>query len=127
MGKRIIVIDDQVDVRNAFKLALEDTDIEVDTAGSGEEGLEKIKSTSYDLIYLDLKMPGIDGVETLLAIRGMDPTIPVYVITAFLAEFMNGLKKVQAAGYEFELVKKPLEMTEIRDVTCSIVDGKIKC
>jgi CheY-like chemotaxis protein len=127
MDRRIIIIDDQVDVRNSFKLALEDTGILVDSASSGEEGLEMIKKNNYDLIYLDLKMPGIDGVETLLAIRNIYPDIPVYIITAFLADFMSGLKRLQNEGYEFELVKKPLEMSDIKNVTCSIIDGKIRC
>ena len=123
MKKRIIIIDDQVDIRNAFELALEDTDIEVDTAASGIEGLEKIKNGQYDLVYLDLKMPGINGIETLHAIRKKDMELPVYLITAFHQEFMEEIIEVQKKGYEFELLKKPLEMDEIKQITCAVIDG----
>ncbi|MBC8439313.1 MAG: response regulator [Deltaproteobacteria bacterium] len=123
MDKRIIVIDDQIDIRNAFELALEDTGIDVATAESGRAGLKRIQENSYDLVYLDLKMPGMNGIETLHAIRKMNPTIPVYIITAFHGEFMDGLLEAQQKGYEFELLKKPLEMDEIRQITVGILNG----
>jgi DNA-binding NtrC family response regulator len=125
MGKHIIVIDDQPDIRNIFELALEDTDIAVDTAESGITGLEKISKNHYDLIYLDLKMPGMNGVETLYAIRGIDANLPVYIITAFHAEFLDELKEAQGKGCNFELLKKPIGMKEIRQITCSILNGPI--
>jgi DNA-binding NtrC family response regulator len=123
MGKRIIVIDDQVDIRNSFQLALEDTEIEVDTAESGAAGLEKLVSKHYDLVCLDLKMPGMNGVETLHAIREKSIDVPVYIITAFHQEFFKELAEAQEKGYNFELLKKPLAMDEIRQITCAILDG----
>ena len=123
MGRRIIVIDDQVDIRNAFELALEDTDIEVDTADSGYVGIDKLSRSPYDLVFLDLKMPGMNGIETLQAIREKDSELPVYIITAFHKEFMEDLNEAQDKGYDFELLRKPLELDEIKNITCAIIDG----
>ena len=123
MGRRIIVIDDQVDIRNAFELALEDTDIEVDTAESGYVGIDKLSRSPYDAVFLDLKMPGMNGIETLQAIREKDSELPVYIITAFHKEFMEDLNEAQDKGYDFELLRKPLELDEIKNITCAIIDG----
>ncbi len=65
MGKHILVIDDDEAIRGSFQLALEDTDYNVDTSESAKEGIEKVQSKKYDLIFLDLKMPGRSGIETL--------------------------------------------------------------
>ncbi len=69
MSERILVIDDEEVVRMSFTLALEDAGFRVDTAESGEKGLQMKKDAEYDLIFLDLKMPGMNGVETLRQIR----------------------------------------------------------
>ncbi len=87
MEKQILVIDDEVAVRNSFELALEDTRYALDTAATGEEGVAKIREGAFQLIFLDLKMPGMDGVETFRQIRKLDDSVPVYIITAFAKEF----------------------------------------
>ncbi|WP_035239249.1 response regulator [Desulfobacter vibrioformis] len=121
MGKHIIIIDDDEHIRNAFSLSLEDTDIIVDKAESGALGLELVQKTHYDLVYLDLKMPGMSGIETLKAIRKLNPSLPVYIITAFHLEFMDDLKEVQRQGCDFELLSKPIEIDEIKYITYSIL------
>ena len=60
MGKHILVIDDNEDIRKSFVLALKNTEYQVDTTGSGEEGIEKERIKGYDLIFLDLKMQSLD-------------------------------------------------------------------
>jgi CheY-like chemotaxis protein len=54
MIKRVLVIDDNEMVRKSFVLALEDTGFQIETAKSGEEGIEKVQAAKYDLIFLDL-------------------------------------------------------------------------
>ncbi len=69
MSKRILIIDDEEAVRRSFILAFEDIGFKVDTAESGERGLQMKKDSEYDLIFLDLNMPGMNGVDTLRQIR----------------------------------------------------------
>lgn len=122
MSKNILVIDDEEGVRKSFILALEDTNYQVDTAESGNIALKKLKSNQYDLIFLDLKMPGLNGIKTLQKIRKIDNKVPIYIVTAFHKEFLNELNSVRDEGIKFELVKKPLNSSQIVMITKSVLE-----
>ncbi len=123
MSKRILAIDDDEVIRKSFTLALEDTGYEVDTAESGEKGIEMQQKAGYDLIFLDLKMPGLDGVETLKGLRKIDESVPIYVITAFHKEFTDRLKALIEEGIAFDLIEKPIGRDRIVFVTRCILEG----
>ncbi len=123
MGKRILVIDDEESVRDAFVLALEETLYEVDTAASGTEGLEKALGWHPDLIFLDLRMPGMDGVEVLRRLHQCCRSIPVYIVTAFYQEYLKPLRQVVDEGIPFQLAKKPLSGEDIREVARGVLEG----
>ncbi len=125
MSKHILVIDDDEDIRASFVLALKDKGYIVDTAETGEEGIEKERSKKYDLIFLDLKMPGISGVEALREIRKVNKETPIYIITAFYKEFFDELKTAEKEDLSFELLKKPIDKGQILLVTKSILEGTI--
>ena len=114
MAKLILIIDDEEAVRKSFVLALEDEGYDVDTVSSGEEGVRAVKKRQPDLIFLDLKMPGMNGVDTLKEIREIDTKVPVYVITAFLKEFLDLLNAAVKQGVQFEVLNKPIESQQIR-------------
>jgi DNA-binding response OmpR family regulator len=117
MKKNILVIDDDEAVRKSFILALEETAHQVDTAESGEKGIEKVKTTTYDLVFLDLKMPGLNGVQTLRQLRQLDALLPVYIVTAFHKEFFKDLKLLSEDGIAFDLLRKPIGGDEIVELT----------
>ena len=121
--KRILVIDDEEAIRNSFMLALEDTGYQVDTAASGEKGIELQKDNRYDLIFLDLKMPGMNGVETLRELRNIDSAVPIYIVTAFYGEFFDQLRIAEKEDIDFEIMRKPIGGDGIRLVTRSILEG----
>jgi len=121
MIKRVLVIDDDEAIRKVFLLALEGTDLQVDTAISGAKGLEMMKQQTYDLICLDLKMPELSGVDTLKKLRKIDPDILVYIITAYYGEFAEELRKAQEDGLKFELMMKPLTSNQIMCLTKGIL------
>ena len=123
MSKRILVIDDESVIRRSFALALEDSGYLVDTASSGEEGIERIESIKYDLIFLDLNMPGLNGVETLRELRARDKDVSVYIQTAFHAAFANQLRQAAKDGMDFEILKKPLRSDQIVSITKGILEG----
>jgi DNA-binding response OmpR family regulator len=123
MTKHILVIDDEPSIRKSFLTALEDTGYLVETAESGEVGIEKIERKKYDLIFLDLNMPGLDGVETLRELREIDKDVPIYILTAFHAAFTDRLRGAAADKIDFELLKKPLSSDQIVSITKGILNG----
>jgi len=122
LSKRILVIDDEEMIRRSFVIALKDMPYQIDTVESGEKGIEKIKTNKYDLIFLDLKMAGIDGVETLIEIRKTDKDVPVYIVTSFHKEFFYQLKGAKEQNIHFELVSKPLKAEKIVLITKSVLE-----
>lgn len=114
--KKILVIDDDPAVRLAFKLVLEDGGYNVRVAECGLDGIELAKQERPDLIFLDLKMPGIDGVETLRRLKAHDSTFNVYIVTAFSQEYLEELQSVRDEGWTFELASKPLSSEQIRSI-----------
>jgi DNA-binding response OmpR family regulator len=123
MSKRILVIDDNEAVRRSFTLALEDVDCQVDTAESGEAGIDKASNTEYDLIFLDLKMPGVNGVETLIRLRDNGCKMPIYIVTAFHEEFIDQLRVAAEKDYEFEIMRKPIDSQDLVRATKAILEG----
>ncbi|WP_313951657.1 response regulator [Accumulibacter sp.] len=119
----ILVIDDDRAVRDAFELALADDGYDIQLAASGQLGLELAAARRPDLVFLDLKMPGMDGVETLRRLQAADATIPVYVATAFAQEYMEGLRQAKQAGLRFQLAAKPLSPNQIRMIVKSITNS----
>jgi DNA-binding response OmpR family regulator len=105
----------------SFTLAFEGTGFEVDTAESGEKGLQMKKDAEYDLIFLDLKMPGMNGIQTLRQIRETDKDVPIYIVTAFHKEFFDELKIARKEKLDFEVLKKPVSNEEIVLLTKSIL------
>lgn len=123
MKKRILVIDDDAGIRKSFTLALEDTGYEVVTVASGYDGLELHKEKRFNLIYLDLKMPVLDGVETLIRLREIDSVVPIYIVTAYHQEYFERLQKAVENNISFELLQKPIDISQICTVTRGILDG----
>jgi CheY-like chemotaxis protein len=81
--KKLLIVDDEENIRMLFKEELEDEGYEVDTAANGYEALAKFKNGTYDLIILDIKMPGMDGIQVLNEIKNMNKDQPVVLCSAY--------------------------------------------
>ena len=81
--KSILVVDDEENIRFLYKEELIDEGYDVTLASGGNEALELLKTKKPDLITLDIKMPGMDGIETLRRIKEIDKNIPVILCTAY--------------------------------------------
>ncbi len=126
MIKRILVIDDEEAVRKLFSLALEDTPYEVHTADSGEKGLELWSVVRYDLIFLDLYMPGMSGIEVLREIRKTDMDTIIYIITSYYKEFLEEISKAINDGLKFEFIHKSNTYEKIALIAKEILeDSKV--
>ncbi|MBW2208617.1 MAG: response regulator, partial [Deltaproteobacteria bacterium] len=80
---RILIVDDELVVRDSLKEWLEDEGFRVDMVESGTEALERLAEESFHLMLLDIKMPGMDGVEVLKRAREIHPELPVVMMTAY--------------------------------------------
>ncbi|WP_027158507.1 response regulator [Methylobacter luteus] len=116
MVSKILVIDDDPAVRGAFRLILENDNFSVREAENGLQGIEMTLAERPDLIFLDLRMPGIDGVETLRRLKAIDEALNIYIVTAFASEYMEQLKDIHEEGFQFELASKPLSSEQIRNI-----------
>lgn len=119
MTQDVLIIDDDAAVRGSFQLVLGEIGCAVRLAEDGEQGVALAKAKRPDLIFLDLKMPGIDGVETMRRLLAIDPTLNIYIVTAFSQEYLSDLKQAQVEGLSFQLANKPLSSTQIRHIARS--------
>lgn len=111
---RILIIEDELETANTVKEALALEDISADIALNGEEGLQKFEKENYDLILLDLKMPGLSGEEVLSAIRRKDPFVDVIIYTNY-KDFAD-VKKLTNIGIEGYINKGPsADLIELLD------------
>lgn len=118
--KRILVIDDDEPIRKLFKETLEKKNYHVLTADSGKKALKLVHSWNFNLIFLDLKMSAMDGVETLRRIRRIDKTLPVVIITGYAASEMLQKALKQAP---FGVMKKPFGAKDILRCTENFLNG----
>ena len=79
-----------------------------------------VKKNRYELIFLDLKMKGLEGVETLRELRKLAGDVPIYIVTAFAREYMSFLIEAARDGVEFEIMLKPISTKDIVEVARSV-------
>ncbi|UCH85362.1 MAG: sigma-54-dependent Fis family transcriptional regulator [Candidatus Latescibacterota bacterium] len=112
MSKVILVVDDEKTIRWSLGEALGEEGYEVIDADTGEKGLETFKNKSADLMLLDLKLPGEDGIAVLKKVHKIDPTVPVIMMTAY-GEVETAVEAMKSGAYDFVLKPFALEKLKI--------------
>jgi DNA-binding response OmpR family regulator len=107
--KRIMVVDDEENIRFLYKEELEDEGFLVELAKNGEEALEKLPDFKPDLITLDIKMPGMNGIEVLKRIREQDRELPIVLCSAY-GEYKQDFTTWASDAY----VVKCADLTELK-------------
>ena len=118
--KRILIVDDDEPIRRLFKETLEKNNYHVVTSDNGIEALQLIKSWNFDLIFLDLKMPDMDGVETFRRIRRTNKSVSVVIITGYATSELLQRALKQAP---FGVMKKPFGAKDILRSTENFLSG----
>jgi len=106
----ILVVDDEQMIRSLFKETLEELGHSVITAETGSEGLELVKQRDFDLVFLDLKMPGMVGDELFGRIKAIKPRLPVTIITGYPD---SGMMRRALAQAPFGVMNKPFDESDI--------------
>jgi two-component system, sensor histidine kinase len=104
LSGRVLVVDDIWNIREYFSLLVEDTNAEVDTAIDGKHAVEICLQKDYDLILMDMNMPGMNGLETMNMLRDLGFETPIVAITGY-AEMLDG--SAQEMGYQ-DCLSKPV-------------------
>ena len=106
MSQRILIVDDEPGIRQALKQVLEYEGMEVRAASSGGEAITVYPEYRPDLVFLDVKMAGLDGLETLHRLRGLDPQAVIVMISGH-ATVATAVEATQAGAFDF--LEKPLD------------------
>ena len=129
---KLLIIDDERGIRNTLREILGDEGHEVDVAENGQQGLEMAQAKAYDLIYSDIKMPEMDGLEVLKALKEPTPSLPegketessetpVVMITGH-GDVETAVQALKLGAYDFLL--KPLDLNRILITTKNALESK---
>ena len=110
MSRRVLIVDDEKGIREALKQVLEYEEIEVQTCASGHEALRVYPEFHPHLVFLDVKMEGMDGLETLKRVRELDPHAQVVMISGH-GTIQTAVEATQLGAYDF--LEKPLDTDRI--------------
>ena len=107
---RILVVDDDPGMVDTLADVLAASGYETAKAISGQEAIEKARATAFDLILMDIQMPGLNGVQTLHALRALDPRVAVVMMTAYTRDELVA-ESERTTGYG--VLSKPLDLDRV--------------
>jgi DNA-binding response OmpR family regulator len=115
----ILVVDDEKNIRLTMSVALESLSIPVQTAVNGEEALQKLHEGQFSLVFLDLRMPGMDGMDVLRRIRDDWPSLRVIIVTAH-GTIDSAVEAMKLGAVDF--IQKPFSPAEIRNLAKLVLE-----
>lgn len=113
MSEKILLVDDEKDFLDVMSERIEARGMNVTTADSAEKALEDVESGNFDAIILDLKMPGMDGLETLKAIKKKNPDLQVILLTGH-ATVEKGIEAMKLGAMDF--LEKPADLDKLTEI-----------
>jgi len=116
---KILIVNDEEDIRLTLDQALIDEGYEVSKAINGQEALQKLMEQPFDLILLDLKMPGLDSLAVLQRMTELHPEIKIIIISA-RATVESAVEAMKLGATDF--IQKPFTPVEIRDMVSKVLD-----
>jgi two-component system, OmpR family, phosphate regulon sensor histidine kinase PhoR len=111
--KAILVVDDEITVCKSIRSALVQEDYDIDMALSGEEALRMEQAKKYDVMIVDLMMPGISGLDLLRSIKTTNPSVRVIMVTGY-PTMKNTLQAMQIGAFDF--LPKPFLPADLRSL-----------
>jgi DNA-binding NtrC family response regulator len=121
---KILAIDDEKNIRHLIRSEFTLEGFDVITAGSGEEGLEKFNRGPFDVVFLDLKLPGIDGIETLRQLKRQSSKTEVIMITGH-GEIKSAVASMKLGARDY--VTKPFKLDELLTLAKQVIQDRRAC
>ena len=121
MKSQILIIDDETAVRDSLKMILEYDGYDCRIAQSGQDGIAEIQRDSPDLVFLDVKMPGMDGLEVLRTLREHDETVPVVMISGH-GTVSTAVEATKLGAFDF--LEKPLSTERVKVTIRNALDKR---
>lgn len=118
---RVLVVDDERDMLEILQDFFEGEGYSVMVAESGERAIEICRADSFDVAITDMRMPGIDGLHTLVQLRQLDPRLPVIVVTGYASDDTE--QRCRSAG-AFECVQKPVDLDDLLRLVGAAVETR---
>lgn len=115
----ILVVDDEVEICKILKKSLSADKHKVKTSSKSQEALEWIKKEYFDVVFLDIMMPGISGIEILEEIKKVSPDTKIIIITGMMIE-RDFVKKMKGKG-AWGCIQKPFKLEEIEKILISFI------
>ena len=119
---KILVIDDERSIRNTLKDILEFEKHEVALAGDGQTGLDAAQSESFDIIFSDIKMPGMDGIELLTMLKEKEVEAPVVMISGH-GNIETAVECIKKGAFDF--IEKPIDLNRLLITVRNALDKNI--
>jgi len=116
--KRLLVVDDEPNVRLNYRITLEGEGYKIIETGTALDALQKLRTQPFDLAILDMRMPEMDGLELLAAMRREEIGTPAVIITAF-SDVPHAVRAMRLGAIDF--LQKPLRPEELRQVVAEII------
>jgi DNA-binding NtrC family response regulator len=107
----ILVVDDERTLARVVKVFLTEAGYETEVAGDAESALEMLERLKPDVVFTDVRLPGMSGIELLQKVRAFDPTISVVVMTAF-GSIEGAVEAVKLGAFDY--IKKPVDLDELK-------------
>ena len=121
----ILIVDDNLSMCKTMSLVLERKGYVVTTAGDESEAIKRVKKSPFDMVFLDIKMPLMDGVETYLAIKKVNPKAVAIMMTAYPIE-VSDLVEQALNNHAYTCLFKPLDMEKLLRLVDEIRQRKLK-
>src|SRR6266403_597616 len=118
MNERLLIVDDETNVRLNFRLTLETEGYEIFEARSGEQAVQLLATHSFALAILDMRMPGMDGLELLAKMRESGIKVPAMIVTAY-SDVPHAVKAMKLGAIDF--LQKPLRPDDFRNIVAEII------
>ena len=121
-GSKFLIIDDDRDFADGLALALELFGHQADVAFTGERGIEAARENAYDTILIDIRLPGLNGIDSLLKIKHSNPETRCFLLTGYSADHVAE-RGIEAGA--IEILTKPIDPNELlrRIATAQSQDG----